>query len=55
VLEERGKVVGELNSGLKRVDHKSQKTKNPPLFSATGFRERERICMPRNHYTLEKL
>ena len=50
-------MVGELESGLKRVDHKSQKTKNPPpFFPAVGFRERERegICMPRNHYTLGK-
>jgi len=54
-LRRGGKVVGELESGLKRVDHKSQKTKNPPpFFPAVGFREREGICMPRNDYTLGK-
>ena len=49
------KVVEEMESGLKRVDHNSQKKILPLFFLVGGFREREGICMPRNHYTLGKV
>ena len=49
-------MVEEMESGLKRVDHKSQKTKNPPpFFSATGFKEIEEFACQEIIIPWEKL